>query len=149
MFRRSQILIVFTFLWLPIMAQQRIEADFVQTRSIAALAEPIVQNGHFLYLYPDSVRWTYEGFDAVQLPPQMASLINLTAQSDTAALQKVFRIEQNGKELTLYPLKKQLSRIFTSMQIRLGEQGAAEQIVMTEPTGDQTRIDFTNIKVTY
>lgn len=147
MFRRSQILIVVTFLLMPLMAQQRIEADFIQTRTMTALAEPIVQKGHFLYIYPDSVNWTYEGLDAIQMPPQMASLIHLTAISDTAALRTVFRIEQEGNRLTLYPIKKQLSRIFRSMTIRLGNHGAAEQVVMIEPTGDQTTIDFNHIKV--
>lgn len=147
MFRSSQILIILSLFTLSLSAHQRIEADFVQTRTMAALAEPVVQKGHFLYLYPDSVHWSYEGLDAVQLPPQMASLINLTAQADTAALKKVFRIEQNGNEIILHPLKKQLSRIFTTMQIRLGEHGAAEQIIMTEPTLDQTRIDFNHITV--
>lgn len=146
MFRRSKIVIIMSLLTLSLYAQQRIEADFVQTRTIAALAEPIVQKGHFLYIYPDSVQWTYEGHDAIKMPPQMASLIQLTATSDTTALKTFFRIEQKGNILTLYPIKKQISRIFKSMTIRLGKLGAAEQVVMIEPTGDQTNIEFNHIK---
>lgn len=149
MFRRSQILIIISLFTLSLSAQQRIEADFVQTRTLAALAEPMVQKGHFLYLYPDSVNWTYEGNNTVQMPQQMASLINLTARGDTSALRTMFRVQQEGQTLTLYPIKKQLSRLFTSMQIRIGNQGAAEQVVMLEPTGDKTLIDFNHIKVIY
>ena len=149
MFRRSQILIVVCVLVFPTVAQQRIEADFVQTRTMPVLAEPVVQKGHFLYIYPDSVKWTYEESTAIQMPQQMASLIDLTARGDTSALRTMFRVEQVNNVLTLYPIKKQLSRIFTSMQIQLGEHGAAEQVVLMEPAGNKTCIEFKHIKVTY
>lgn len=147
MYRYCQIIVLLGLFALPLAAQQRIEADFVQTRTMAVLSEPIVQRGHFRYLYPDSVSWIYEGQTALSMPQQMASLINRIATGDTTALQTAFRIEKEGNEWRLYPIKKQMSRLFSSLQIRLGDLGAAEQVIMTEPTGDETRIDFNHIQV--
>lgn len=130
-----------------VFAQKRIEADFVQTRYLKALVEPFVQKGHFVYLYPDSVHWSYEGMNALRLPEQLASLISLTARGDTIVLKKNFKIEQKGHVLFLYPLRAQLRRIFSSMEISIGKSGVAEKVVIVEPTQDRTEIVFNNIRV--
>ena len=40
------------------------------------------------------------------------------------------------------PKKKRLQKLFSMIEITLDQRGIAEQVVMTEPTGDKTTITF-------
>ena len=119
-------------------------ATFRQTRYAVALTEPIVQTGLFVYIAPDSVLWQYDGMKAMTLPPAMKSLIRLAVQGDTTAMMQAFDVQRQGNTLTLIPKKKQLQRLFTSLQMTLDKQGAAKQVILNEPNGDRTEIEFFN-----
>lgn len=129
----------------------RIEARFVQTRYAVALTAPVVQTGSFVYIAPDSVLWQYDGASGhsrtMTLPPAMKSMIRMAVQGDTTAMMQVFDVQQQGNTLTLTPKKKQLQRVFTSLEMVLDKKGAAKQVTMYEPNGDRTVIEFINMTV--
>lgn len=130
----------------------RVEASFKQTRYAVALTAPVVQTGSFVYIAPDSVLWQYDGASGhsnrtMTLPPAMKSMIRMAVQGDTTTMMQAFDVQQQGNTLTLTPKKKQLQRVFTSLEMVLDKKGAAKQVTMYEPNGDRTVIEFINMTV--
>lgn len=110
------------------------DADFQQTRTSSLLDQPQVLTGHMYYAAPDTIRWTYDGADAVALPPQMLRYIQtmIATHNETAE-----------GWITVSPLPKQAKRLFQQIQLRMSG-GVAREVVLTEHGGDETRILFLN-----
>lgn len=114
------------------------DADFRQTRTSAMLESPLVATGHMHYAAPDDIVWRYDGSETTSLPPQILSYIRSMVAEE--------RAEADGwVEVT--PLPKQVKRLFSSIRI-LMKNGAAHEVILTEPNGDQTKIEFINPQYT-
>lgn len=108
------------------------DADFRQTRMSAMLEQPQVVTGHMHYAAPDDIEWRYDGAESTSLPPQILSYIRTMVAQE--------RAESDGW-VEVDPLPKQVRKIFSSIRI-LMKQGVAHEVVLTEPNGDQTKIEF-------
>ena len=124
------------------------QASFRQTKESLAFSQADVQYGDFKFVAPDSILWRYNSNNVVRMPSQMLALIKLTIEGDESALESVFLSSWQGKTLSLIPRNKQMKRFFSSILIRFANSGVAEQVVLTEPNGDTTKIDFLNMKYT-
>lgn len=114
------------------------DSDFRQTRTAAMLESPQVVTGHMHYAVPDEIEWRYDGADTTPLPPQILNYIrSMVAAESTVA----------DGWIEVSPLPKQVKKLFTSITI-LMKKGVAHEVVLTEPNGDQTKIEFTNPQYT-
>jgi len=129
----------------PIAQVKKASADFLQTRVSIALNEPVCQKGHFQFIAPDSIEWRYNNLSA-QLPEQMLSMIKQTVSGQTQQLEQIFLVSWDRNKLTLRPKKKQMQRFFSEIMIDFSPEGVAKQVLLTEPTGDTTTIEFMNMK---
>lgn len=122
------------------------QAEFMQTRKSMVLTEPIVQRGTFVYIAPDSICWKYDGLENVNLPEQMLSLIKQAVSGNMDSTKGIFDMVWHGKCLTLIPKKKQISKFFKQISIHFNTTGVATKVCLEEPKGDQTEIEFINMK---
>ncbi|MCQ2335177.1 MAG: outer membrane lipoprotein carrier protein LolA [Paludibacteraceae bacterium] len=121
---------------------------FRQTRTSAMLQEPEIRMGSFEFSAPDEIRWIYDGLENLRLPDQMLALIKQAVSGRMEGAEELFQMEWNEQELTMVPRKKQMKRFFSSIRIVFAADGVARQVLLTEPTGDTTTIEFINIKYT-
>lgn len=121
---------------------------FKQVRTSAMLQEPEIRMGSFEYVAPDSIQWVYDGIENLRLPEQMLELIRQAVSGNTDRLNDMFLTEWEDATLTLIPQKKQMKRFFSSIQIIFSPDGVAHHVILTEPTGDITSIEFINIRYT-
>jgi len=129
----------------PIAEVKTVDADFVQTRVSMALNEPVSQKGHFQFVAPDSIDWRYSNISA-QLPEQMLSMIKQAVSGQTEQLEQLFLMSWDNNKLTLSPKKKQMQRFFSKIIIDFTSKGVAQQVLLVEPTGDTTKIEFLNMR---
>ena len=113
------------------------DADFVQTRTSDLLVEPQVMTGHIRFENPDKISWQYDNLAETKLPEPMLNYIRTLIAS-----------EQNHEDgwQSINPLPKQLRKMFSEVRIHF-KNNVATEVLLTEPTGDQTRIQFKNVKV--
>ncbi len=104
--------------------------------------------GSFEFSAPDEIRWIYDGLENLRLPDQMLALIKQAVSGRMEGAEELFQMEWNEQELTMVPRKKQMKRFFSSIRIVFAADGVARQVLLTEPTGDTTTIEFINIKYT-
>lgn len=109
-------------------------ADFRQTRTSAMLEKPEVLTGHMHYVAPDEITWRYDGAEATPLPAPILGYIRTMVTTENA-------VTDGWIEVT--PLPKQVKRFFSSIRIFL-KDGVAHEVILTEPNGDQTKIEFIN-----
>lgn len=114
------------------------DSDFRQTRTAAMLETPQVATGHMHYAAPDEIAWQYDGADTTPLPAQILSYIRTMVATESEAT-------EGWVDVT--PLPKQVKRLFASIRI-LMRDGVAHEVVLTEPNGDQTVIEFINPQYT-
>lgn len=151
---KKYILFIFLFVSLTIQAEVQIallrkaEANFKQTRTSMVLTEPIVQRGFFAYVAPDSICWKYDELDNLRLPEQMLSLIKQAVSGDLESAKNTFETKWDKQALTLVPKKKQIQKIFQQIIILFDTNGVATKVYLEEPNGDQTKIEFINMKYT-
>jgi len=124
------------------------ESQFKQIRTSAVLTDPLIQMGKFAYYAPDSIYWKYDGLDNVQLPEQMLSLIRQAVSGNMASVNGTFETTWHEQKLTLIPKKKQISKFFKQIDIYFNAAGVATTVILSEPSGDQTQIEFINMKYT-
>lgn len=155
--RKMKKYILFIFLFvvsLTIQAEVQIallknaEANFKQTRTSMVLAEPIIQRGSFAYVAPDSICWKYDKLENLRLPEQMLSLIKQAVSGDLESAKSTFETKWDKQALTLVPKKKQIQKIFQQITILFDTNGVATKVYLDEPNGDQTKIEFINMKYT-
>lgn len=117
-------------------------SPFRQVRESAFLTEPQVLTGQFTYDAPDQVTWQYDSGLQARLPEPLLRLIAQAVNPTALSQTDDFTVEQTADTLTLTPRKPRLKKLFSQITIRFGSNGLAEQVVMTEPTGDATTITF-------
>ncbi len=144
-----------------------ISCDFVQTRQSAMLAEKAVSSGRMVYRSPDYLEWSYLKptartfvFDGSTANPgkdkmfrDLARLIVSSIAGGNIADEAAFRTEavSAGGDIlvTMYPLKRDLKRMFTSLVLRYkADTLEATRFEMNEASGDVTVIEFTSSKIT-
>lgn len=123
-------------------------ARFKQVRTSSMLKEPEVRMGSFEFAAPDQIKWVYDGLENLQLPEQMLGLIRQAVSGNMDDIDNMFQTEWKDKELTMTPKKKQMKRFFASIRIKFSSDGVARQVILTEPSGDITSIEFINIRYT-
>lgn len=121
---------------------------FRQVRTSAMWQEPETRMGTFEYAAPDQIRWTYDGLENLQLPEQMRTLIRQAVSGRIEGINELFHTEWQEMTLTMTPRKKPMRRLFSSIQIVFSPNGVARQVILTEPSGDVTAIEFVNIRYT-
>lgn len=110
------------------------DADFRQTRTAAMLEQPQVVTGHMHYAAPEEITWQYDGAETTPLPAPILNYIRSMVAAESA-------VSDGWVEVT--PLPKQVKKLFVSISI-LMKNGVAHEVVLTEPNGDQTKIEFIN-----
>lgn len=126
---------------------ERLEADFVQTRQSVALMAPQVVSGTFRYLAPDSIDWQYQDNHDATLPQPILQMIQKTISGEVNDIEKDFETRWQANCLTLVPRKKQIQRFFSSISLWFNAQGVANKVLLTEPNGDTTEIQFNHIRI--
>ena len=144
-----------------------LSCDFVQTRQSAMLAEKAVSTGRMVYRSPDYLEWSYlkpssrkfvyDGTAAEagkdKMFRDMARLIVGSIAGGGLADESAFRTEASlsGGEIIvkMYPLKRDMKRMFTSLEIRYkADTLEATRFEMDEASGDVTLIEFKNSQIT-
>lgn len=120
-----------------------LEADFVQTKTVALMNEPQVSTGHMTYRAPDYLRWEYKTPQAVvwemdgersNVSPQIQGLLRMIMASIAGQAQEDKRLQRESK------------RLFRSIDIVMDEHHqVAERVEMIEKNGDKTLIEFTHV----
>ena len=144
-----------------------ITCDFVQTKQSAMLAAPAVSSGRMVYRSPDYLEWAYQkpsvrtfvydgsaaeaGKD--KMFKDLARLISSSIAGGNIADETTFRTEAEsaGADIivTMYPLKRDLKRMFTSLVLRYkADTLEATCFEMNEASGDMTVIEFKNSQIT-
>ena len=144
-----------------------ITCDFVQTRQSAMLAGKAVSSGTMVYRSPDYLEWSYLKpserkfiYDAAaaeagkdKMFKDLARLIVSSIAGGSLADEAAFRaeVQVSGDDIlvTLYPLKRDLKRLFTTLQLRYkSDTLEATRFEMNEASGDVTLIEFKNSQIT-
>ena len=130
-------------LLLIILTVVSLEADFVQTKTVALMNEPQVSTGHMTYRAPDYLRWEYRTPQAVvwemdgersNVNPQIQGLLRMIMASIAGQAQEDKKLQRESK------------RLFRSIDIVMDEQHqVAERVEMIEKNGDRTLIEFTHV----
>ena len=138
------LIIVFLALSSMLNAQQIVHLDgrFRQVRESSMFAEPQVLTGRFLFDAPDKVVWTYDSGLHATLPEPVLRFIGCAVNGTYLEDNEDFAVVQTGNSMTLTPKKKRMLKVFSQIVITLDKRGIAEQVIMTEPTGDKTTITF-------
>ena len=120
-----------------------LEADFVQTKTVAMMSEPQVSTGHMSYRSPDFMRWAYKtpqtlvweiDRDKSNVNPQIQKLLRMIMTSVSSGRQDDAQMQRESK------------RLFRSVQIIMDEQtNVAKRVELVEKNGDKTIIEFTNV----
>ena len=131
--------------FVPAFAFSHLEAQFRQVRESSMLNEPQVLTGQFEYDVPDRVSWTYDSGVQAQLPESMLRFIAKAVDGSYLQQSDDFVVEQTHNAVTLTPKKPRLKKLFSRIVIRFDQNGLAEQVVMTDATGDITTITFMNM----
>ncbi|MBR3648196.1 MAG: outer membrane lipoprotein carrier protein LolA [Paludibacteraceae bacterium] len=142
--KKTLYIVLLLLLSVPAMAYSHIEARFRQVRESSMFVEPQVLTGSFAYTVPDRVRWQYDSGIQATLPEPMLRFITGAVDGSYAQDNDDFVVEQTADSLSLTPKKSRLKKLFSHILIRFGQNGLAEQVVMTEPAGDITTITFTD-----
>ena len=120
-----------------------LQADFVQTKTSAMLAEPQVSTGHMIYRAPDYMQWAYTS------PQQLVWEIDGEQSNVNPQIQKLLRMIMSsvaGNAAEDPKLQKESKRLFREVNITMDESGqVARHVELIEKNGDTTTIEFTNV----
>jgi len=120
-----------------------LEADFVQTKTSAMLAEPQVSTGHMTYRAPDYMQWAYIS------PQQLVWEIDGEQSNVNPQIQKLLRMIMSsvaGNSADDPKLQKESKRLFREVNITMDASGqVARHVELIEKNGDTTTIEFTNV----
>lgn len=120
-----------------------LEADFVQTKTVALMNEPQVSSGHMSYRSPDYMRWEYKkpqnivwevDGDKSNVNPQIQKLLRMIMASIAGNTQDDAKMQRESK------------RLFKAVNIMMDERtDTAKRVEMIEKNGDTTVIEFNNV----
>ena len=120
-----------------------LQADFVQTKTSAMLAEPQVSTGHMTYRAPDYMQWAY------LTPQQLVWEIDGEQSNVNPQIQKLLRMIMSsvaGNSADDPKLQKESKRLFREVNITMDASGqVARHVELIEKNGDTTTIEFTNV----
>ena len=128
-----------------------IEADFVQTKSVAMMSEPQVSAGHMTYRSPDYMRWAYTS------PQTMVWEMNGDKSNVNPQVQRLLKMIMSpiaGNNANDPKLQRESKRMFKSVHIVMDESsgivmdessGVAQRVELIEKNGDTTIIEFSNV----
>ena len=128
-----------------------LEADFVQTRTVAVLDRPDVQQGHLSFKAPHTVRWNYEGMEQSATASRLiTSVVQATLKGDTVSLNKSFAqdctLHQNATWLQLIPKERRLKPYIRHILLKINTRGDVIEVLVEETSGDSTHIRLRNLK---
>ena len=120
-----------------------LQADFVQTKSVAMMSEPQVSTGHMTYRAPDYIRWAYSTPQTVvweidgdkrNVNPQVQRLLQMIMTSVA------------GGNTNDPKLQRETKKMFRSVNITMDEaKQVANRVELIEKNGDITIIEFSNV----
>lgn len=120
-----------------------LEADFVQTKTIALMDEPQVLTGHLSYRSPDYMQWAYTS------PQTVVWEIKGTESNVSPQIQGLLRMIMSaisGQGQDDKRLQKESKRLFRAVNIEMDEKNnVAKQVELIEKNGDTTIIQFNNV----
>lgn len=120
-----------------------LEADFVQTKTAAMLAEPQVSTGHMTYRAPDFMKWEY------LTPQSVVWMVDGNRSNVNPQIQKLLRMIMSsvaGDSQDNPDLQREAKRLFRSVNVIMDESGrVAQRVEMIEKNGDTTIIEFTHV----
>ena len=120
-----------------------LEADFVQTKTVAMISEPQVSKGHLVYRAPDYMQWAYTS------PQKLVWEMDGKNSNVNPQIQKLLRmimssIAGNGQEDA--QLQRESKKLFRSVNITMdGQNEVAQRVELVEKNGDTTIIEFSNV----
>ena len=120
-----------------------LEADFVQTKTMAMMSEPQVSKGHLVYRAPDYMQWAYTS------PQKLVWEMDGKNSNVNPQIQKLLRmimssIAGNGQEDA--QLQRESRKLFRSVNITMdGQNKVAQRVELVEKNGDTTIIEFSNV----
>ncbi len=151
---------------------ESIQADFIQEKQMAILAEPLVSKGRFLFLAPDSLRWEYSsplqsvllmdkgkvrkfvktdgrfveeqsmGLDAMQVVLQEIAGWLDGEITDTSTF---IAERKNGGQILLTPREPALANIISGIALQLAdESGLLDSVTLFEGENSSTTMVFSN-----
>ena len=120
-----------------------LQADFVQTKSVAMMSEPQVSTGHMTYRAPNYIRWAYStpqtivweiDGDKSNVNPQVQRLLQMIMTSVA------------GGNTNDPKLQRETKKMFRSVNITMDEtKQVANRVELIEKNGDITIIEFSNV----
>lgn len=120
-----------------------LEADFVQTKSVAMMNEPQVSTGHMTYRAPDYMQWAYRS------PQQMVWEVDGNNSNVNPQVQRLLRMIMAaiaGEGEVDAKAQKESRKLFQSVNVVMDESGrVAQRVELVEKNGDTTLIEFTNV----
>ena len=130
-------------LTLLISAILSLEADFVQTKTVALMAEPQVSTGHMTYRAPDYMQWAY------LTPQNMVWEVDGNNSNVNPQVQRLLRMIMAaiaGEGEVDAKAQKESRKLFQSVNVVMDESGrVAQRVELVEKNGDTTLIEFTNV----
>lgn len=130
---------------LPAQPFTHLEGRFRQVRESTLLSAPQVETGRLIYDAPDRVLWQYDSGSTATLPAPVLRFIGGAVNGSLLEETADFAVSRTDNVLTLTPKKPKMRKVFDRIEIRLDTRGFAEEVVMHEPTGDVTRITFSEM----
>ena len=120
-----------------------LEADFVQTKTVALMNEPQVSTGHLVYRSPDYMQWSY-------VKPQAITWeIDGNKSNVNPQIQKLLRmimVSISGNNQEDEKMQRESKRLFKSVTITMDEANeVAKRVEMIEKNGDVTVIEFDHV----
>lgn len=120
-----------------------LEADFVQTKTIALMNEPQVSTGHMIYRAPDYMQWSY-------IKPQVITWeINGDKSNVNPQIQKLLRMIMAsiaGNKTDDAKMQRESKRLFRAVNITMEERtNTAKRVELIEKNGDTTVIEFSHV----
>ena len=120
-----------------------LEADFVQTKTIALMNEPQVSTGHMIYRAPDYMQWSY-------IKPQNITWeINGDKSNVNPQIQKLLRMIMAsiaGNNTDDAKMQRESKKLFRAVNITMDEQtNTAKRVELIEKNGDTTVIEFSHV----
>ena len=154
---------------------QTMECDFVQTRTMQLMAEPMVSKGRMYYAQPSKLRWEYTSPapSAFILDNAKAWVVNNGTATDVSS-NKMFKglgrmliaclegkVVNDGKSfrlainespdhwaVKLLPQKNEVKQMWTGIVLHfVPSLNAVVKVEMYEKSGDTTVVDLKNMKV--
>ena len=120
-----------------------LEADFVQTKTVALMNEPQVSTGHLIYRSPDYMKWAYSK------PQTITWEIDGNKSNVNPQVQKLLRMIMSsiaGNNQEDEKMQRESKRLFKSVTITMDEDNeVAKRVEMIEKNGDVTIIEFDHV----